>query len=152
MAHDDPGLLWLTIPTVLIVSTYFVRKWYLARRLRLHGIGKGGALRGILYWLNTRCLRPSSLRSLQLENTTAAPGFQTSVRRVRITPEIAARIKRGEEVSPEEIARASAAADAEEQQAPRVNSLAGRGVEERGLGELASASASVGASAAAAGE
>lgn len=40
-----------------------------------------------------------------------APGFQTSVRRIRVTPEIAARIRRGEEVSPEEIARASAQAE-----------------------------------------
>jgi hypothetical protein len=40
-----------------------------------------------------------------------APGFQTSVKRIRVTPEIAARIKRGEEVSPEEIAEAAARAE-----------------------------------------
>ncbi|EEB98874.1 hypothetical protein MPER_01543, partial [Moniliophthora perniciosa FA553] len=49
-------------------AAWFARKWYLARRLKVHGIGKG------------------------------APGFQTNVRRVRITPEIAARLRR-EEVS-----------------------------------------------------
>ena len=31
-----------SIPTVLLVSAYMVRRWYVARRLRLHGIGKGG--------------------------------------------------------------------------------------------------------------
>ncbi|KAJ4496354.1 hypothetical protein C8J55DRAFT_413152, partial [Lentinula edodes] len=70
------------IPPVILLSAYFTRKWYLARRLRLHGIGKG------------------------------APGFQTNVRRIRVTPEIAARIRRGEEVSPDEIAAASAKAGA----------------------------------------
>jgi len=40
-----------------------------------------------------------------------APGFQTNVQRIRVTPEIAARLSRGEEVSPEEIAAASARAD-----------------------------------------
>ena len=40
-----------------------------------------------------------------------APGFQTSVKKIRITPDIAARIRRGEEVSPEEIAEASARAE-----------------------------------------
>jgi hypothetical protein len=41
-----------------------------------------------------------------------APGFQTSVRRIAVTPDIAARLRRGEEVSPEEIAAAQAAAAA----------------------------------------
>ncbi|KAH0586481.1 hypothetical protein H2248_007713 [Termitomyces sp. 'cryptogamus'] len=100
----DPSLLWITIPTVLIVSAYYARKWYNARQLRVHGIGKG------------------------------APGFQTNVRKVRITPEIAARLQRGENVSPQEIARATAEAD-EGKQEP-YNPLAGRGiVEEVQLGE-----------------
>lgn len=43
-----------------------------------------------------------------------APGFQTNVRRIRVTPEIAARIQRGEQVSPEEIEAASKKADEEE--------------------------------------
>ncbi|KAF8156976.1 hypothetical protein B0H34DRAFT_657673 [Crassisporium funariophilum] len=81
---EYPSMLWVAIPSALLVSAYYVRKWYLARRLRLHGIGKG------------------------------APGFQTNVRRVRVTPEIAARIRRGEDVSPAEIAAASKKADAEE--------------------------------------
>ncbi|PPQ66968.1 hypothetical protein CVT26_009999 [Gymnopilus dilepis] len=87
MASTDnyPSLLWITLPPVLLVSAYYVRKWYLARRLKLYGIGKG------------------------------APGFQTGVRRVRVTPEIAARIRRGEEVTPEEIEAASRAADEEEE-------------------------------------
>jgi hypothetical protein len=33
---------WLSIPPVVLLSAYFVRKWYLARRLKLYGIGKGG--------------------------------------------------------------------------------------------------------------
>ncbi|KAF9068632.1 hypothetical protein BDP27DRAFT_1224042, partial [Rhodocollybia butyracea] len=72
------------IPPVLILSGYFARKWYLRRRLALYGLGKG------------------------------APGFQTSVRRIRVTPEIAARIRRGEEVSPEEITAAAAKAEEDE--------------------------------------
>lgn len=40
-----------------------------------------------------------------------APGFQTNVRRIRVTPEIAARLRRGENVSADEIARASAQAE-----------------------------------------
>ncbi|KAJ7134506.1 hypothetical protein C8R44DRAFT_870133 [Mycena epipterygia] len=83
---DQPSLLWITIPTVLLISGYFARKWYLARRLRLHGIGKG------------------------------APGFQTNVRKIRVPPELMARIRRGEDVSPDEIAAASARMDAEERE------------------------------------
>ncbi|KAK7048229.1 hypothetical protein R3P38DRAFT_2868118, partial [Favolaschia claudopus] len=83
-ADDHPSLLWIAIPSVLLVSGYFVRKWYLARRLRVHGIGKG------------------------------APGFQTNVRKVRVSPEIMARIRAGEDVSPDEIAAASARMEAEE--------------------------------------
>ncbi|KAF9030793.1 hypothetical protein BDZ89DRAFT_939320 [Hymenopellis radicata] len=81
---EYPSLWWIVIPPALLISAYFARKWYLARRLRVHGIGKG------------------------------APGFQTGVRRVRVTPEIAARIQRGEEVSPEEIAASIARAEQEE--------------------------------------
>ncbi|KIK65726.1 hypothetical protein GYMLUDRAFT_39236 [Collybiopsis luxurians FD-317 M1] len=80
-ADEYPSLLWIIVPPILLVSAYFTRKWYLARRLRVHGIGKG------------------------------APGFQTNVRRIRVTPEIAARIRRGEEVTPEEIAAAAAKAE-----------------------------------------
>ncbi|TFK38966.1 hypothetical protein BDQ12DRAFT_682789 [Crucibulum laeve] len=84
-ASDEyPSMLWITIPPVLLLSAYFIRKWYLAYRLKNYGIGKG------------------------------APGFQTNVRRIRVTPEIAARLRRGEDVSPEEIAAASAKADEEE--------------------------------------
>ena len=43
-----------------------------------------------------------------------APGFQTNVRRIRVTPEIAARIQRGEQVSAEEIEAASKKANEEE--------------------------------------
>ncbi|KAJ3998802.1 hypothetical protein F5050DRAFT_1147213 [Lentinula boryana] len=80
---DYPSPLWVIIPPVVLLSAYFTRKWYLARKLRLHGIGRG------------------------------APGFQTNVRRIRVTPEIAARIRRGEEVSPDELAAASAKAEAD---------------------------------------
>ena len=44
----------------------------------------------------------------------SAPGFQTNVRRIRVTPEIAARIQRGEQVSAEEIEAASKKANEEE--------------------------------------
>lgn len=74
-----------------------MRKWYLARRLRIHGIGKGGEY---LFEL-------LSFAMLIVPNiscpTGTAPGFQTSVKKLRVTPEIAARIRRGEKVSPEEI-------------------------------------------------
>ncbi|KAG5351627.1 hypothetical protein C0989_005550 [Termitomyces sp. Mn162] len=116
----DPSLLWITIPTVLIVSAYYARKWYNARQLRVHGIGKGGSCASLSQWLTLMPL--------------TAPGFQTNVRKVRITPEIAARLQRGENVSPQEIARATAEAD-EGKQEP-YNPLAGRGiVEEVQLGE-----------------
>jgi len=85
---ENPSLLWITIPSVLLISGYFVRKWYLARRLRVHGIGKG------------------------------APGFQTNVRKIRVPPELMARIRRGEDVSPDEIAAASARMEAEERDGP----------------------------------
>lgn len=47
-------------------------------------------------------------------NLPTAKGFQTNVQRVRVTPEIAARIRRGEDVSPAEIEAASRAADEKE--------------------------------------
>ncbi len=47
-----------------------------------------------------------------------APGFQTGVRRVRVTPDIAARMQRGEEVSPKEIAESIARAEREEKNGP----------------------------------
>ncbi|KAG6853825.1 hypothetical protein C0991_001071 [Blastosporella zonata] len=93
--------------------------WYKARQLRLYGIGKGGQ-------------QQSPSFQFTLPNNLTAPGFQTNVRRVRVTPEIAARIRRGENVSPDEIARA--AKEAEEREPPPspppFNSLAGRGVVE----------------------
>ena len=73
-----------------------MRKWYFARRLRIHGIGKGGAY---LWTLVNRRFNANC--------PALAPGFQTNVRRIRVTPEIAARIQRGEEVSAEEIEAAS---------------------------------------------
>ncbi|KAK0201554.1 hypothetical protein DFS33DRAFT_1385854 [Desarmillaria ectypa] len=85
---DYPSLLWIAVPSVLLVSAYFARKWYLARKLKVHGIGKG------------------------------APGFQTGVRRVRVTPDIAARIQKGEVVSPEEIAESIARAEREAENGP----------------------------------
>ncbi|KAF5367784.1 hypothetical protein D9615_010495 [Tricholomella constricta] len=120
---DYPSMLWVTVPPVLLLSAYYVRKWYLARRLRLYGIGKGGA-------------RPLFNVPLTSTEPHTAPGFQTNVRRVRVTPEIAARIRRGEDVSPEEIAKAAAEAQVKEAHDPPAqrNSLAGRGVvEERQL-------------------
>jgi len=48
-----------------------------------------------------------------------APGFQTGVRKLAVTPEIAARLRAGEQVSPEEIAAATAAAQAKQEEAER---------------------------------
>ncbi|KAL0960898.1 hypothetical protein HGRIS_005907 [Hohenbuehelia grisea] len=79
-----PSLLWVTIPTLLLISGYFARKWYLSYRLKKHGIGKG------------------------------APGFQTGTRKLKVTPEIAARIRRGEEVTAAEITAAAAEMEARE--------------------------------------
>ncbi|KAF6747907.1 hypothetical protein DFP72DRAFT_1074780 [Ephemerocybe angulata] len=76
--EEYPSLLWIAVPSVLLVSAYLVNNWYKAYKLKNYGIGKG------------------------------APGFQTGVRRIRVTPEIAARIRRGEDVSPEEIAASAA--------------------------------------------
>ncbi|KAF8321102.1 hypothetical protein DL93DRAFT_2072784 [Clavulina sp. PMI_390] len=41
-----------------------------------------------------------------------APGFMTSTRKLKVTPEIAARLRRGEQVTPEEIDAAVRAAEA----------------------------------------
>jgi len=67
-----------------------------------------------------------------------APGFQTNVRRIRVTPAIAARIRRGEQVSPEEIEAASKKADEEDVTSKSsgnggsgVNTLPTRIIEER---------------------
>ncbi|TRM61168.1 hypothetical protein BD626DRAFT_434895 [Schizophyllum amplum] len=76
-----PVVLSIIIPPILLVASYYARKWYLADKLKRTGIGKG------------------------------APGFQTNVRQVRITPAIAERLRRGEQVSPEEIEAASRATD-----------------------------------------
>ena len=106
-----------------------MRKWYLARRLRIHGIGKGGA------YLCTLVNRRFNANCPAL-----APGFQTNVRRIRVTPEIAARIQRGEEVSAEEIEAASNKANEEkatsnspskETSSAGVNTLPMRIIEER---------------------
>ncbi|KAL1747178.1 hypothetical protein HDZ31DRAFT_32431 [Schizophyllum fasciatum] len=77
-----PVILGIVIPPIILIVSWYARKWYLADKLKRTGIGKG------------------------------APGFQTGIRQVRITPEIAARLRRGEEVSPAEIEAASRAADA----------------------------------------
>ncbi|KAH6907622.1 hypothetical protein BKA70DRAFT_1104684 [Coprinopsis sp. MPI-PUGE-AT-0042] len=71
------SMLWVAVPSVLLVSAYFIRRWYKSYQLRVYGIGRG------------------------------AKGFQTNVGKVRITPEIAERIRRGEDVSPAEIEAAS---------------------------------------------
>ncbi|KAF7299166.1 hypothetical protein MIND_00865300 [Mycena indigotica] len=85
---DYPSLYWIAIPSLLLLSGWYARKWYLARRLKVHGIGKG------------------------------APGFQTSVRKVRVPPEIMERIRRGEDVSAEEVTAAMARMEAEEKGNP----------------------------------
>lgn len=80
----------------------------------MHGIGKGGKFFPIYLRFSLRPIFP-----LLISNwVVLAPGFQTSVKRIRITPEIAARIRRGEEVSPEEIEAASRKADLELEKEP----------------------------------
>ena len=117
---DDP----CSIPATLLVSAYYVRKWYQDYRLKNYGIGKGG-----------KCSR-----ILQVTlNTIAAPGFQTNVKKVRVTPEIAARLRRGENVTPEEIAEASRKADEDEENG-KTFKLPPRIIEERDDRDVASRS------------
>ena len=66
-----------------------------------------------------RIIIMTTIRLLKQEGS-LAPGFQTNVRQLRVTPEIAARLKRGEQVSPEEIAAAAAKAQEEEEKTPYV--------------------------------
>lgn len=75
----------------------------------MHGIGKGGKFSQSICVFFALLFPPSDISIWVV----LAPGFQTSVKRIRITPEIAARIRRGEEVSPEEIEAASRKADLE---------------------------------------
>ncbi|KAF8577905.1 hypothetical protein K439DRAFT_1363564 [Ramaria rubella] len=77
-----PSLAWVIVPILLVPLGFFVRSRLAARKLARTGIGRG------------------------------APGFQTSVRRIAVTPEIAARLRAGEHVPPEEIAAAQEAAAA----------------------------------------
>ncbi|KAF8513925.1 hypothetical protein BU17DRAFT_94963 [Hysterangium stoloniferum] len=77
-----PSLAWVIVPIVLVPLGLYIRSRLAARKLARTGIGRG------------------------------APGFQTSVRKLAVTPEIAARLRAGEQVSPEEIAAATAAAGA----------------------------------------
>lgn len=72
----------------------------------MHGIGKGGSFNNLYLYHTSSCL----IRHTRIP----APGFQTNVRRLRVTPDIAARLRRGEEVSPEEIAASSVRAEEEE--------------------------------------
>ncbi|KIY69319.1 hypothetical protein CYLTODRAFT_372904 [Cylindrobasidium torrendii FP15055 ss-10] len=95
-ADDLPSLLWIFIPGAVLVAGYFARKWYLAHKLRTTGIGKG------------------------------APGFQTNVRRVRVTADVAARIQRGEQVSPDEIAASIARAQREDESAANSTSTSAK--------------------------
>src|SRR5260221_4894759 len=117
-----------SVPSGLLISAYYVRKWYLARRLRIHGIGKGGEyLFGVL---SLAMLIVPIYRDYTLTGT--APGFQTSVKKLRVTPEIAARIRRGEVVSPEEIDAAARKADLKSAAEGSGSGLAGlRVIEER---------------------
>ncbi|KIJ50418.1 hypothetical protein M422DRAFT_245683 [Sphaerobolus stellatus SS14] len=75
-----PSLAWIAIPALLIPLGLYIRSRLAARKLAKTGIGKG------------------------------APGFQTGVRRLAVTPEIAARLRAGEQVTPAEIEAAVAAA------------------------------------------
>jgi hypothetical protein len=68
----------------------YISRTLTARKLKKTGIGKG------------------------------APGFLTSVKKVAVTPEIAARLRRGEHVSPEEIAACQNPSAAVSQQSPIV--------------------------------
>lgn len=72
--------LYHSVAIFLVPLGLFLRSWLARRKLARTGIGRG------------------------------APGFQTSVRQISVTPEIAARLRRGEHVSPEEIAAAQAPA------------------------------------------
>jgi len=78
------------------------------------------------------CCHLQCLLSREFTLTGTAPGFQTSVKKLRVTPEIAARIRRGEVVSPEEIDAAARKADLKSAAEGSGGSLAGvRVIEER---------------------
>ncbi|EKM75530.1 hypothetical protein AGABI1DRAFT_116360 [Agaricus bisporus var. burnettii JB137-S8] len=82
-------LFWAAVPSICILTAYyFGNKIYARYRLKKHGIGKG------------------------------APGFQTNVKKLQVTPEIAERLRRGEYVSSEEIEAAVARADTEAKKRP----------------------------------
>jgi hypothetical protein len=87
----------------LLVSAYFIRRWYKSYQLRVYGIGRGGTS---IYLISLPLLLLFSYKETHNPPLTAK-GFQTSVGKVRITPEIAERIQRGEDVSPAEIEAAS---------------------------------------------
>ncbi|GJJ08139.1 hypothetical protein Clacol_002347 [Clathrus columnatus] len=74
------------VPLILLPIGYYVRRYLAARKLAKTGIGRG------------------------------APGFQTGVKRIAVTPEIAARLKAGEQVSTEEIEAAVAKAREKEKE------------------------------------
>lgn len=60
-------------------------------------------------------------------HVTIAPGFQTNIRKLAVPPSIAARLARGEDVSPEEIEAARKAYD----EIPKTSLSGRRVVEER---------------------
>jgi hypothetical protein len=68
-----------------------------------------------LYWYISRTLAARKLEKTGIGK--GAPGFLTGVKRVAVPPEIVARLRRGEDVSPEEIEAAQKAAAARSQQA-----------------------------------
>lgn len=96
------------IPSVLILSAYFANKWYKKYKLEKYGIGKGG----------TRATLNASLNCWLNSVSYIAKGFQTNVTKLRVTPEIAERLRRGEHVTPEEIAAAVARAEEEAKKRP----------------------------------
>jgi len=84
-----------------------VMEWLDPALLPVYGIA-GIALFVLGRYIDNKFIRPPSKTGFGK----GAPGFMTNTRQIKVTPDIAARLRRGEQVSPEEIDAAVKAAEA----------------------------------------
>ncbi|KAF9518931.1 hypothetical protein BS47DRAFT_1337829 [Hydnum rufescens UP504] len=84
-----------------------VMEWLDPKLLPVYGV-TGVALFFLGRYIDNTFVRPPSKTGFGK----GAPGFITNTRQIKVTPEIAARLRRGEQVSPEEIDVAVKAAEA----------------------------------------
>jgi len=82
-------------------------EWLDPKLLPFYGVG-GVALFVLGRYIDNTFIRPPSKTGFGK----GAPSFITNTRQIKVTPEIAARLRRGEQVSPEEIDVAVKAAEA----------------------------------------